>query len=104
LFGWRVAADWRRVAVSNFTAIAVMLAINLVAFAVYYAGDKWIHNRSEIVLHGVSSGIPISLRHRRIVLTGAFVPTVAAAVLMLATTALGLGGVPNSSIGRRMPD
>ncbi len=78
---------------SNFTAMAVVLAINLVAFMVFYTGDKWIHNRSEIVLHGVSSGIPISLRHRRMVLTNAFVPTVAVAVTMLATMALGLFGL-----------
>jgi hypothetical protein len=79
--------------VSNFTALAVMLAIHLLTYIAYHVGDRWIHNRSEIVLHGVSSGVPISLRHRKMMLTNAFVPTTLSAMLLLVMMALGFVGL-----------
>jgi len=82
--------------VSNFTAIAVMLAAHLVALKVYYAGDKWIHNRSEIVFHGVSSGMPVSLRHRRLMLTNAFVSTVIVAITLPIVMTFGFVGLARS--------
>jgi hypothetical protein len=96
VFGIQATTDWRRVAVSNFTAIAVMLAAHLVALRVYYVGDKWIHNRSEIVFHGVSSGMPVSLRHRRLVLTNAFVSTVIVAISMPIAMTFGFVGLARS--------
>jgi len=82
--------------VSNFTAIAVMLAAHLVALLVFYTGHKWIHNRSEIIFLGVSSGMPISLRHRRLMLTNAFVPTVTIAFSLPIALTVGFVGFARS--------
>lgn len=81
---------------SNFTAIAVILAAHLVAIIVFYTGHKWIHNRSEIVLLGVSSGMPISLRHRRLILTNALVPVLLVAISMPVAMTFGFVGLARS--------
>jgi hypothetical protein len=75
----------------------VMLAAHLVALSVYYVGDKWIHNRSEIVFHGVSSGMPITLRHRRMMLTNAFVPIVIVAASLPTAMTFGFLGFAQSA-------
>ena len=81
---------------SNFTALAVMLAAHLVSIKVFYAGHQWIQNRSEVVLQGVSSGMPVSLRHRRMILTNTLVPTLIIQISVPGAMAFGFIGFARS--------
>ena len=81
---------------SNFIAIAVMLAIHLVAIKAYYLANQWMHNRSEIIFQGVSSGMPVSLRHRRMILTSTLVPNLMVQASIPSALAFGFVGFARS--------
>ena len=53
---------------SNFAAIAVILVLVILVFFAALGGAKWLHNLAEIVILGQSGGIPVSTRHRRLML------------------------------------
>jgi hypothetical protein len=82
---------------TTFAAIAVTIALNCLAYALHLAGDRWVHVRSEIVLHGISSGIPVSIEHRRMVLTHGFVAQAIVGIGFFAVVAVGFYGLSAST-------
>jgi len=69
---------------SDFTAIAVMLALILLSYGVYFAADRWVNNRSDIIVSGVLSGVSLPTRHRRMLITNSVIPITVSVVAMLA--------------------
>jgi len=53
---------------SNFAAIVVMLVLVILVFFACLGAAKWCHNRAEIVIFGQSAGVPVSIKHRQMLL------------------------------------
>lgn len=53
---------------SDLQAIVMMMGLGLGNMAVYFAWSKWIDARTDAIVSGLVEGVPVSLRHRWIIL------------------------------------
>jgi predicted secreted protein len=73
---------------SDFNAIALMIALVGVAVSVYHLIDRWFHNRLEIITTGLVQGAPVPVKHRRLLLNTSWLESVAAQIGFLSIMAL----------------
>lgn len=73
---------------SDAEAIAIMLGLYLFGSVLFLAHDRWANNRSDIIVTGILRGIPISARHRRIMITQMLIPIAVSLIILLVIACL----------------
>lgn len=59
---------------STLTTAALIASILIASYAVFFFGDRWIHERGEAVASGVLRGIPIPMKQRWLMLFNTWLP------------------------------
>ena len=72
---------------SNLTAIALIAAISIAGYFVVLTGDRWTHRRGDVLATGLMNGVPMSAKHRWLLLFSNWLPN----ALGLATFSLVVG-------------
>lgn len=62
---------------SNLTAIALIAAISIAGYFVVLTGDRWTHRRGDALANGLIDGVPMSTKHRWLVLFNNWLPNAA---------------------------
>jgi hypothetical protein len=60
--------DWRRNTMSDLTSIVLIAALFIPGFAVLLFADRWTHERGDALAIGVMQGVPLSTKHRWLLL------------------------------------
>jgi hypothetical protein len=74
---------------SNFTELAILVALVIAAAVVYVLMDRLIQNHYDAAETGITRGVPMSVQYRRLLLTTRLVPAIAVFVAFLVLIAIG---------------
>jgi hypothetical protein len=61
---------------SNFTELAILVALVIAAAVVYVLMDRLIQNHYDAAETGITRGVPMSVQYRRLLLTTRLVPAI----------------------------